>query len=208
MSNNLFLKFDGLLKIRLIALQEDWEMINKEDKSSNICDFREDSPEKGLNLTGYYPGVIGKITELHATYYHTHWGLDQSFETQVARELSEFISSFDPARDSIWVAHLGDDFAGSVAIDGSKRATDGARLRWFIVNPSCQRCGIGEILLSKSVSFCRERGFPRIFLWTFKGLDQARRLYERFGFRLTEEHEVDQWGQKIREQRFDLLLPV
>ena len=45
----------------------------------------------GLEITGYFPGVIGRITETHAVYYHENWGFDASFETQVGRELSEFI---------------------------------------------------------------------------------------------------------------------
>ena len=31
-------------------------------------------------------------------------------------------------------------------------------------------------------------------------------LYEKNGFRLAEEHDVEQWGRVIREQRFDLVL--
>ena len=72
-----------------------------------------------LKLSGYYPGVIGKITELHAIYYFENWGFDASFETQVARELSAFISEFRPGGDGFWAALVNGVFAGSVAIDGS-----------------------------------------------------------------------------------------
>ncbi len=157
-----------------------------------------------LIVKGYYPGVIGKITELHAAYYHKYWGFDQSFETQVAGELSEFIKAFDPSRDGLWVAMKEGVFAGSVAVDGSRWTNDGARLRWLIVEPEQQRTGIGSRLLAEALLFCREKAFPRIFLWTFEGLVSARRLYEEAGFRLTQEHEIEQWGGKIREQRFDM----
>ena len=43
-------------------------------------------------LLGYYPGVVGRIIELHAVYYYENWGFDISFETQVGRELSEFMA--------------------------------------------------------------------------------------------------------------------
>jgi hypothetical protein len=46
-------------------------------------------------MGGYFPGAVGKITELHAVYYHENWGFDISFETQVGRELSEFLRDFD-----------------------------------------------------------------------------------------------------------------
>jgi hypothetical protein len=53
------------------------------------------------------------------------------------------------------------------------------------------------------MGFCREAGHSTVFLWTFKGLDAARRLYEGEGFRLVAEHDVEQWGSIIREQRFE-----
>ena len=159
-----------------------------------------------IKIHGYYPGVVGKITELHAVYYHEHWGFDVSFETQVGRELSIFVSEFDADRDGLWVATANGNFAGAVAIDGSHAKTDGARLRWFIVDPKFQGAGLGNRLIARAVHFCKQKGYPKIFLWTFEGLDPARRLYERFDFRFCETHEVDQWGQTINEQKFELLL--
>jgi len=153
---------------------------------------------------GYFPGVIGMITEAHAVYYHEYWGFDVSFETQVGRELSEFIDAFQEGRDGIWVATVGGRFAGSAAMDGRQASTEGARLRWFIVVPDLQGTGLGKSLFSRAVDFCRQRSCPRVYLWTFEGLDAARALYEGEGFRLCEEHVVDQWGQRITEQMFDL----
>jgi GNAT superfamily N-acetyltransferase len=155
---------------------------------------------------GYYPGAIGKIVELHATYYYDHWGFDITFETQVARELAEFLSRFDARIDAFWTARVQGRFAGSVAIDGHSASTEGARLRWLIVDPAGHGHGIGSSLVSRAVTFCRDAGHARAFLWTFRGLDEARRLYEREGFLLTEEHEVNQWGQKITEQKFELAI--
>jgi len=160
-----------------------------------------------IKFHGYFPGVIGMITEAHAAYYHEQWGFDVSFETQVGRELSEFMDDFQGGRDGFWVATVGNRFAGSAAMDGRQASTEGARLRWFIVVPALQGAGLGKELLARAVAFCRQRNYPRAYLWTFLGLDAARALYEREGFRLCEEHVVDQWGQNITEQRFELDLP-
>jgi GNAT superfamily N-acetyltransferase len=161
-----------------------------------------------LELSGYIPGVVGKITEAHGTYYYEHWGFDVTFETQVGRELSEFLINFHDRRDGFWVAWVSGAFAGSVAIDGSDAQGQGARLRWFIVAPQLQGRGIGRALLKNSIEFCRKAGHSRVILWTFEGLDAARCLYEEAGFRLAEEREVRQWGQNIREQMFELKLPA
>jgi len=159
-----------------------------------------------LKLSGYFPGVVGKITEEHGIYYYENWGFDISFETQVGRELSEFLMDFAEKRDGFWVATIAGDFAGAIAIDGSQAGKEGARLRWFIVTPRFQGDGIGKRLLRESVKFCKEAGYKRVYLWTFKGLETAGHLYEREGFRLCKAHEGRQWGQDIIEQMYELNL--
>jgi len=157
-----------------------------------------------IELSGYAPGLIGRTTWLHAEYYHDHWGFDISFEAQVGMELSEFLRDFDPKRDGFWAAWKGTDFVGCIAIDGSLKDSQGARLRWFIVDPAYQGQGIGQLLIRHALLFCRQTGCPKVYLWTFEGLEAARRLYERSGFKLSEAHTVNQWGQTIVEQRYDL----
>jgi len=158
-------------------------------------------------MKGYHPGVVGRITELHATYYHEYWGFDVSFETQVGRELSEFVGRFQDGRDFFRVATVDGRFAGSIAIDGLCEPEKGVRLRWFIVHPRYHGRGIGALLLQEAVHFCRVSGCKRIYLWTFHGLDSARRLYERAGFHLSEERTAMQWGRKeIKEQMFEMVL--
>ena len=164
------------------------------------------SESNQFKLRGYYPGVLGEITRLHAVYYHDQWGFDISFEAQEGKELCEFMSRFNREKDGLWTAVVDEKFAGSVAIDGRLAETEGARLRWLIVDPTCQGLGLGKILVKKTVEFCRSAGHKRIYLWTFQGLEAARHVYEREGFILTEEREVDQWGGLITEQRFDLVL--
>jgi len=161
---------------------------------------------KDIQYVGYYPGVVGKIIEAHAVYYHENWGFDVTFETQVGRELSEFVSKFDQNRDGLWVAIQTDKFAGALAIDGRHAFTEGVRLRWFIVLPQFQKGGIGKALIGKAVAFCKQKRFPKVYLWTFKGLESARRVYEAANFRLCEENDVFQWGRNIREQKYELVL--
>jgi GNAT superfamily N-acetyltransferase len=159
-----------------------------------------------IKIGGYYPGVLGKITEIHAVYYYKNWGFDISFETQVGRELSAFMSKFDEARDGFWAATHDGKFAGSIAIDGHTTPAEGARLRWFIVDPAFQNAGLGKELIFRAVEFCKQKKCPKIFLWTFEGLDAARRLYEQCHFKLSEAHDVYQWGRHIKEQKFELIL--
>ncbi len=159
-----------------------------------------------VKLSGYFPGAIGRVTELHATYYNQHWGFNLYFESQVATELSEFLLRFDEAHDGFWVATVDGKIVGSVAIDGSSSSTEGARLRWFILASESQGRGIGKALLQKAIDFCNRAKLNQIYLWTFAGLDQARHLYEKFGFILCKEHNDNAWGRPVTHQLFKLNL--
>jgi GNAT superfamily N-acetyltransferase len=84
--------------------------------------------------------------------------------------------------------------------------TDGVRLRWFIVVPEFQKSGIGKELILQAIDFCKRKRYPKVYLWTFEGLTKAKRLYEAVNFRLCEENVETQWGQTIKEQKFELEL--
>lgn len=161
---------------------------------------------QNLSIAGYVPGAIGRVAELHALYYSAHWGFGLFFEAKVAAGLSEFLQRLDPARDGFWTVCESGRVLGSIAIDGAQAATEGAHLRWFILADELHGQGLGKRLLGEAVDFCRKAGHPRIFLWTFQGLDPARRLYESFGFCLAEERHGQQWGTPVLEQRFVLEL--
>lgn len=133
------------------------------------------SMESNFQIVGYFPGVIGKIVETHAVYYHENWGFDVSFETQVATELSDFVGSYSSGRDVFLNAMVRGCWVGSVAIDGRATANGGgARLRWFIVKQDYQAKGLGSIIISKALDEAKAKGHSNIFLWTFKGLDSCR----------------------------------
>ncbi|WP_051362285.1 GNAT family N-acetyltransferase [Solimonas soli] len=154
---------------------------------------------------GYVPGALGRIAELHGCYYAWHWQLGAFFEARVARDLGEFMSRYDERRDGLWTAQCGGRIEGSIAIDGL-HAERAAHLRWFIAGDALRGNGVGHRLLGSALAFCRERGYRAVELWTFAGLDAARRLYEQAGFVLAEEFDGTQWGRALREQRFQLAL--
>ncbi|HER25071.1 MAG TPA: GNAT family N-acetyltransferase [Candidatus Atribacteria bacterium] len=155
---------------------------------------------------GYVPGSIGRVAELHGTYYHQHWDFTLFFEAKVATELSEFLSRYNEKQDGFWTASTGGRVEGSITIDGIHAQKEGAHLRWFIISDILRGRGVGNQLINEAVSFCKNKKYPRIYLWTFKGLDAARHLYEKNGFKLVKEFSGDQWGTKVEEQRFELIL--
>jgi len=153
---------------------------------------------------GYIPGCIGKIVELHALYYSAVAGFGLPFETKVAKELSEFCERYDAKRDGLWIALRGCEVEGAIAIDGIHAESEGAHLRWFITSERIRGKGFGAALLSSAMECCNANHYRRVYLWTFEGLTAARRLYERFGFRLALQQRGTQWGTEVTEQLFEL----
>lgn len=153
--------------------------------------------------SGYRPGVIGRIVELHGTYYARDWGFGAHFEALEARELGAFVDDYQPERDGLWTANLDGRVEGSIAIDGSRVDSVGAYLRWFIVSDALRGRGAGAKLLRTAVDFCDEHSYERIVLDTFAGLVAARHLYEREGFVLVGEQLGAQYGSEILEQRLE-----
>lgn len=149
------------------------------------------------------PGAIGRIVGLHARYYSQSVGFGLFFEAKVARELSAFCERYDDERDGLWLALQDGNIEGAIAIDGSNASQDGAHLRWFIASDKMRGSGVGTALLASAMEFCQLQPYDRIYLWTFEGLDAARHLYEKFGFRLAHQQRGTQWGAEVNEQRFE-----
>lgn len=136
-------------------------------------------------LTGFHPGAIGRMVELHGRYYAQHWGFGTYFEAMEADELARFAKRYDPDKDSVILAQSGGQLVGSVAIDGIEDGPENARLRWFILDEAMQGKGIGKKLLDAAMTFVDTKGYTRVVLDTIEGLDAACGLYEKYGFRQT-----------------------
>lgn len=152
---------------------------------------------------GIVSGAIGRIAELHGTYYSAAAGFGVFFEAKVAREAADFCERYEAGRDGLWLAILDGRIEGSIAIDGTQADTDGAHLRWFITSERVRGTGVGGRLLHEAVLFTEMRGYSKTYLWTFEGLSAARHLYEKAGFQLVQQQAGAQWGTLVNEQRFE-----
>jgi GNAT superfamily N-acetyltransferase len=155
---------------------------------------------------GYTPGAIGRVVELHARYYHHHWDFGCFFECRVAVDLCDFFERYNDHRDGFWSVAIDGRLEGSIAIDGIHADNQGAHLRWFILSERWHGKGHGKRLIGEAIRFCRKKRYDTVYLWTFAGLDSARTLYEKTGFKLVEQYKGTQWGKEVDEQRFELTL--
>lgn len=111
---------------------------------------------------GYVPGAIGRIAELHGTYYHAHWGFGVFFEAKVAGGLAEFMNRYDDRHDGLWTTTVNGRIEGSIAIDAAHATQEGAHLRWFIVSDALRGQGVGKRLIDVAITFCRMKN-TRVF---------------------------------------------
>jgi GNAT superfamily N-acetyltransferase len=153
-------------------------------------------------VAGLRPGALSASAALQTAYYARHHGFGLHFEAGRLADIAEFIARYDAARDGVWLVLREDDVLGTLVIDGGGATPGWAQLRWFILADALRGRGFGRRMMQVAMDYCRPR-FEGVFLTTFAGLDPARRLYEAFGFRLTQEARSTTWGPEVTEQRFE-----
>ncbi|KAI0104290.1 acyl-CoA N-acyltransferase [Nemania sp. FL0031] len=156
------------------------------------------------------PGDMGKVVSQHGSLYAQEFGWAASFEASTARIVADFLDSFDPGLERVFIAESTETgkFLGSIACLKHREQADTALLRLFAVDPSARGMGLGARLIDDCVSFARERGYAKIVLWTFSVLEGARRLYKRVGFQLVVVgEEKEYWGTRLISECWELILP-
>jgi GNAT superfamily N-acetyltransferase len=152
----------------------------------------------------FKPGDVSRLIELHGLLYSQEYGFDHTFEAYVAKPLAEFVFH-QTSRERMWLVDSDGILMGSLAIVQHNETE--AQLRWYLLHPSLRGKGLGTRLVEESITFCRECGYRKIFLWTVSSLLAAAQVYRHAGFRVMEEHTHEIWGCMLTEQRYDLELP-
>jgi GNAT superfamily N-acetyltransferase len=148
-------------------------------------------------------GDIEQIVRYHDNYYADHYGFNHDFGRYVEGPLTEF-SVRNSAAERIWLLEDEAGIKGCIAL--ARVSEEEAQLRWFYVDALLRGQGYGQNLINLLIDFALEKNYRRIILWTVSLLEEARRLYEKNGFALVEEHESEIWGKLLTEQKFGRIL--
>ncbi|HUR63098.1 MAG TPA: GNAT family N-acetyltransferase [Candidatus Thermoplasmatota archaeon] len=139
--------------------------------------------------------------------YAEEFGYGPVFGTYVAQTIPPFLHGLDPAKDRTWVAEDAQGIAGFIAIHHDAERPGWAKLRWFLVERRARGTGLGRRLFDASLAFARQAGYQGVHLHTVSDLVEARKMYERAGFRLVEESkEPCPWAPWAHEQEWELRL--
>src|SRR5882672_11843302 len=97
----------------------------------------------------------------------------------------------------LWVAVSGGEIIGTASAVLKDETGDSLYVRGMAVLPSARGRGVGRSLLNELDRYAVAHNCNRMFLSTTPFLDRAIRLYERFGFRRTDEGPHDLFGTPL-----------
>lgn len=153
---------------------------------------------------GLQPGDIGDMIRLHGILYAQEYQYDLGFETYVTQTLYEFMQTYDPARDRVWLASCYGELIGMIAIIGKGKGV--GQLRWFLLRPEFRGMGLGKKLMDEAMAFCRLQNFRSVYLLTTHQQTTAGSMYMKAGFVKTASTPQLIWGQDLYEERYELKL--
>jgi GNAT superfamily N-acetyltransferase len=132
---------------------------------------------------------------LGATLMRTHYAFDpQRFlpaGDHAEREYGSFLCShLDDADAVVLVAELdgrivGYAFAGLEPMSWKELRGPAGFIHDVMVEDDERGAGAGSALIDAAIAWLRDRGAPRVVLWTAERNDGAQRLFQRLGFRRT-----------------------
>jgi len=149
------------------------------------------------------PHRVGELSwalARQAMLYEQEYGWDGGFELTLLKIGREFLESYNPDDDCLWIAEVDGQVAGSAAVvrDGAETA----RLRIVYVEPDARGLGLGHKLVGACLDFARSRGYRDMVLSTYSVLSAARRVYQAAGFSLYAEEDEQVYGQSLTAQHW------
>lgn len=155
-------------------------------------------PEPPLRLRDLQAGDIGWVIHRQMVLYAQEYGWNQEFEALAAEIGARFIRDFQAGRERAWIAEREGRVVGAVFV--VRQDQDTAKLRMLYVEPDARGLGLGSRLVQECLAFARQAGYQRMVLWTNSVLVDARRIYERAGFRLLEQEAHRSFGHDLMGQ--------
>ena len=139
------------------------------------------------------PGDLGWVVHQHGVLYAREYGWNVEFEALVASVVADFGKQHDPACERCWFAEIDGRIAGTIFL--VKNTDEIGQLRLMLVEPEARGHGIGTRLIAECLGFACDAGYRTVKLWTNSVLVDARRLYQKAGFRLVESEPYQAFGK-------------
>lgn len=155
-----------------------------------------------ISLRPHSAGDVGWVIERQSRLYADEYGWNGEYEALVCEIGAAFIRNFKPGKEFCWIAERGGERLGAVFL--VQKSEDVAQLRMLHVERAARGMGVGSRLVAECVETARRVGYRQLVLWTNDVLADARRLYERTGFRLASEERHRSFGADLNGQYWEL----
>jgi ribosomal protein S18 acetylase RimI-like enzyme len=135
-----------------------------------------------LRLHAFTASDLGDARALLQEYANS-LAIDLCFQ-DFATELEELPGVYAPPRGQLWLALVGDVFAGCCALRPLDTADypNASEMKRLYVRPQFRGLGVGRLLVEAVLDTARIAAYDCILLDTLDDMEAARSLYEEMGF--------------------------
>jgi len=155
-----------------------------------------------ITIRPFTQSDIEYVISRHKTLYYAERHLSGTFSAYVDEIVYRFVDRFNSKTDCLNILECNGVPAGSIAIAKVDAAT--AQLRFFMLEPEMRQRGYGNRLMDMALSFCREKGYTKVFLLTITAQVIARHVYETHGFYKVSSEDKAEWGDGVVEERWEV----
>ena len=146
-------------------------------------------------ISGYI--FLDKIKELFVEYTDMLIELDNAFADYLnvqnySRELENMHEKYSPPDGRLYLATVDNEPAACIAL--RKLDKENCEMKRLYVRPAYRRCGLGGKLVRQIIADAKEIGYSSMLMDTHVRLEDAIRLYQKFGF-----YEIDCYYDYLME---------
>lgn len=155
-----------------------------------------------ITIRPFTQSDIEYVISRHKTLYYAERHLSGTFSAYVDEIVYGFVDNFNAQTDCLKILECNGVPAGSIAIAKADETT--AQLRFFMLEPEMRQRGYGNRLMDMALTFCRDKGYKKVFLLTITAQVIARHVYETHGFYKVSSNDKSEWGDGVIEERWEL----
>lgn len=148
-------------------------------------------------------GQASKLAHLFYKHFEKNYDFLPESEGYILSCIGEY---FDNIEDNgFWTVEENGEFKGGVS--AVKKDENTAQIRLFFIDETLRGQGCGRKLMDKLMAFCRAKNYNHIILWTVDFCSEARKIYSKYGFKLTDTKINNQWANyPITEELWEINL--
>ncbi|SSW65752.1 hypothetical protein AGI3411_02221 [Achromobacter agilis] len=139
------------------------------------------------------------IVAAHGEVYAAEFGFDRRFQQGIAGKMHAF-RRLPGTFNRVWVGWIAGQRAASIAV--SDQPGEVAFLNFVLVLPQYRGRGVGRAMMNTALDHARTHALKEMQLETYSCLVDARALYGRLGFRMTQAIPGKQAFGQTFEQEF------